>query len=249
MGETFWQFRPFMQGESAQRIDWRRSARSDQLYVREREWEAAHDYHLWMDASPSMAWRSSLSSEDKLDGRWCSALRSPMCWCAAASGSARWGSRRGLGAGHRRSPRPRHRRRSADAHGDAAPGAAAPARAAGADLGFSLRCRGALRRIAGICRRGGVRSAADDHRSQRREFPLRGETLFRDTDGGGDFHAGAAQSLRAAYAERYAAHRAGVAEAARRAGFLFLPAPHRPPGGRGGAGVAMGLQGTVERRA
>src|SRR3954466_8776711 len=48
-GETFWQFRPFVAGEAAQRIDWRRSARDDRLYVREREWEAAHSIWLWMD--------------------------------------------------------------------------------------------------------------------------------------------------------------------------------------------------------
>ena len=40
-GESFWQFRPFVAGEAAQRIDWRRSGRDDHLYVREREWEAA----------------------------------------------------------------------------------------------------------------------------------------------------------------------------------------------------------------
>ncbi|PPD16738.1 MAG: DUF58 domain-containing protein, partial [Methylocystis sp.] len=66
VGETFWQYRPFASGESAHRIDWRRSARGDQLYVREREWEAAHDYFLWMDCSPSMAFGSSLASDDKL---------------------------------------------------------------------------------------------------------------------------------------------------------------------------------------
>ena len=41
VGETFWQFRPFVAGEAAQRIDWRRSGRDDRLYVREREWETA----------------------------------------------------------------------------------------------------------------------------------------------------------------------------------------------------------------
>ena len=66
VGETFWQYRPFASGESAHRIDWRRSARGDQLYVREREWEAAHDYFLWMDCSPSMAFGSSLAADDKL---------------------------------------------------------------------------------------------------------------------------------------------------------------------------------------
>ena len=41
-GENFWQYRRFMSGEPAARVDWRRSARDDHLYVREQEWEAAH---------------------------------------------------------------------------------------------------------------------------------------------------------------------------------------------------------------
>src|SRR5580698_9257180 len=53
-GENFWQFRRFVSGEEARRIDWRRSARDDNLYVREREWEAAHTIWLWPDRSPSM---------------------------------------------------------------------------------------------------------------------------------------------------------------------------------------------------
>jgi len=64
-GETFWQFRPFSPGEAAAAIDWRRSARDDHLYVREKEWEAAHLVWLWVDLSPSMAFRSRLSNVDK----------------------------------------------------------------------------------------------------------------------------------------------------------------------------------------
>ena len=67
VGETFWQFRPFAVGEAAQRIDWRRSARDDRLFVREREWEAAHTVWLWMDVSPSMAFQSSLALQSKAD--------------------------------------------------------------------------------------------------------------------------------------------------------------------------------------
>src|ERR1700721_1709129 len=53
-GENFWQYRHFISGEPARRVDWRRSARDDQLYVREREWEAAHTMWIWPDRSPSM---------------------------------------------------------------------------------------------------------------------------------------------------------------------------------------------------
>ena len=66
-GENFWQFRRFVSGEEARRIDWRRSARDDNLYVREREWEAAHTIWLWPDRSPSMAFSSRLARESKLD--------------------------------------------------------------------------------------------------------------------------------------------------------------------------------------
>jgi uncharacterized protein (DUF58 family) len=64
-GETFWQFRPFVAGESAAAIDWRRSARDDHLYVREKEWEAAHTVWLWADLSASMDFRSRLAPVGK----------------------------------------------------------------------------------------------------------------------------------------------------------------------------------------
>src|SRR5215204_2853263 len=66
-GENFWQYRRFVSGEPAQRVDWRRSARDDHLYVREQEWEAAHTVWIWPDRSPSMAFASRLAEETKLD--------------------------------------------------------------------------------------------------------------------------------------------------------------------------------------
>jgi uncharacterized protein (DUF58 family) len=66
-GETFWQFRHFEDSDAAETIDWRRSASSDHLYVREREWEAAHTAWIWVDLSLSMAFRSHLSETSKFD--------------------------------------------------------------------------------------------------------------------------------------------------------------------------------------
>ena len=66
-GENFWQYRHFVSGEPAQNIDWRRSARDDHLYVREREWEASHTIWLWADRSPSMEFSSALTEWSKLD--------------------------------------------------------------------------------------------------------------------------------------------------------------------------------------
>jgi len=58
-GETFWQFRQYEPGDSAVRIDWRESAKSQRLYVRESEWEAAQSVWLWRDASNSMEYTSA----------------------------------------------------------------------------------------------------------------------------------------------------------------------------------------------
>src|SRR5438034_3270222 len=58
-GETFWQFRQYEPGDAASRIDWRESAKSQRLYVRETEWEAAQSVWLWRDASPSMEYTST----------------------------------------------------------------------------------------------------------------------------------------------------------------------------------------------
>ena len=65
IGENFWQFRPYAEGESLSRIDWRRSARDDHTYVRDREWEAAHTIWLWADMSPSMMYKSTFGTVSK----------------------------------------------------------------------------------------------------------------------------------------------------------------------------------------
>jgi len=58
LGETFWQYRDYQPGDRVASIDWRRSARSDRVFVRQTEWEAAQSVWVWRDASASMAWRS-----------------------------------------------------------------------------------------------------------------------------------------------------------------------------------------------
>jgi uncharacterized protein (DUF58 family) len=58
MGETFWQFRRYAQGDARSVIDWRQSAKSQHLFVREREWEAAETVWVWRDGSSSMDFAS-----------------------------------------------------------------------------------------------------------------------------------------------------------------------------------------------
>ena len=64
-GETFWQYRPYSFGDNVQHIDWHRSARSDRVFIRENEWEAANTLWLWVSPSISMTFRSHLASVTK----------------------------------------------------------------------------------------------------------------------------------------------------------------------------------------
>lgn len=64
-GDAFWQYRPYRDGDSASQIDWRQSARSRHLFVRETEWEAAASVWLWRDASPSMQYASLKNIDTK----------------------------------------------------------------------------------------------------------------------------------------------------------------------------------------
>ena len=64
-GDAFWQYRPYRDGDSASQIDWRQSARSRNLFVRETEWEAAASVWLWRDASPSMQYASLKNADPK----------------------------------------------------------------------------------------------------------------------------------------------------------------------------------------
>lgn len=69
-GDSFWQFRRFVQGDPIARIDWRQSAKSgrpvpDGWFIRETEWEAAQTVCLWRDASSSMRWRSRGAAVEK----------------------------------------------------------------------------------------------------------------------------------------------------------------------------------------
>jgi uncharacterized protein (DUF58 family) len=66
-GEDFWQYRRYSFGEPANSIDWRRSARSDNTFVREKEWQATHGFWFWVDLSPSMLIRSKLAQYAKSD--------------------------------------------------------------------------------------------------------------------------------------------------------------------------------------
>lgn len=67
LGESFWQFRNYMPGDSPRDIDWRQTAKSDEAFIRQREWEASQTLWLYRDASESMNFRSSQKRPFKKD--------------------------------------------------------------------------------------------------------------------------------------------------------------------------------------
>ena len=66
-GETFWQYRPYDVSDSATSIDWRRTARGQDVYVRDNEWEAAQSVWIWSDDNPGMHWGTSDKLPTKSD--------------------------------------------------------------------------------------------------------------------------------------------------------------------------------------
>ena len=58
LGDDFWQYRTLRPGDSYRNIDWRRSARGDEQFVREREWQIAQSVMLWVDTGASMRFTS-----------------------------------------------------------------------------------------------------------------------------------------------------------------------------------------------
>lgn len=67
MGETFWQYRRYRAGDTASSVDWRHSARSAHLFVRETEREAAESIWIWRDGSASMDYASDFAPCTKKD--------------------------------------------------------------------------------------------------------------------------------------------------------------------------------------
>jgi uncharacterized protein (DUF58 family) len=59
IGESFWQFRPYQSGDARRDIDWKQSAKRNDTFIRQTEWEASQTLWLYRDASESMNFSSS----------------------------------------------------------------------------------------------------------------------------------------------------------------------------------------------
>jgi len=89
LGDDFWQYRPAQVGDSRRLIDYRRSARGDHQFVREREWQIAQSVMLWVDQGASMRFASEAKLPTKAD-------RARLLGLAAAILLVRGGERVGL---------------------------------------------------------------------------------------------------------------------------------------------------------
>lgn len=225
-GETFWQFRQLQSTDDAQLIDWRRSASSDHLYVREREWEAAHTMWLWPDLSPSMAFRSHIAPVSKK-------ARAIVLMLAAAELLVRGGERVGLLGLTQPTASRRATVKLAEAlaqHSDgpvlagSLPPKARIARYSGALLISDFLdplpdIRARLEGLAGTGISGHLVQILDPAEET---LPYDGRTEFLAPEGGARWIADRAESLRGAYRQRLEAHRAGLAEIAHRLGWTFM---------------------------
>lgn len=247
-GDAFWQFRPFLPGDAAARVDWRQSAKSDRLFIRETEWEAAQTVALWCDASASMAWRSSPAVPLKRD-------RAELLLLATASLLLRGGERVRLIGGRGDRPARNHAGRAGlQAVADALARRASPGSAAASD---AARGEGvppadpALPRHARAVLFGDFLSPLEDIRRSvsalaavplhghlveildpaEETLPYRGRIRFEGLEAEAPSLVPRVERVRELYEERLRHHRAGVAAIAAAAGWGFLT--HRtdqPPG-------------------
>ena len=248
-GETFWQFRQFQGGDAATVIDWRRSASSDTLYVREREWEASHTFWLWPDLSPSMAFRSHLAPVAKQD-------RALVLTLAAGEMLVRAGERVALlGLTPPMASRKATARMAEALAANERTGAVAE----------SLPPKTRLSRFSSAILVGDFLDPAEDvakrinamaendvqgHMIQvldpaEEALAYEGRMEFRSPEGGERWIADRVESLRDEYQKRLAEHRAQVQEAARRIGWTFLVHHTDRPAAEPLLSLIMRLQGAA----
>jgi len=225
-GETFWQFRQFQGGDPATVIDWRRSASSDTLYVREREWEASHTFWLWPDVSASMAFQSHLGPIQKRD-------RAVVLTLAAAEMLVRAGERVALlgltpPLASRKATSQLAEALAAN-EGSAALASSLPPKARLSRFSSAILIGDFLDPPEAIAQRLGQMAEGDvqGHLVQvldpaEETLAYEGRIEFRSPEGSERWIGDRVETLRGAYQKKLAEHRARIEEAARRIGWSFL---------------------------
>jgi uncharacterized protein (DUF58 family) len=221
-GENFWQYRRFVSGEPAARIDWRRSARDDHLYVRELEWEAAHTVWIWPDRSPSMNFASPLVRDTKL-------FRTLVAAMALAEVLVEAGERVGI-PGLMRPTGSRNvidRMAQAIMHDQAERASLPPAFAPSplseivwlSDLWTEIgEIRRTIAQLSANGARGHIVQVVDPAEET---FPYWGRVEFVEPEGGGRITAGRAETWRTDYTARVQRHRTEIRAETDRLGWSF----------------------------
>ncbi|HEY0265995.1 MAG TPA: DUF58 domain-containing protein [Rhizomicrobium sp.] len=215
MGESFWQFRRYASHDSSAAIDWRQSAKSQHIFVREREWEAAQTVWFWRDASANMSFQSGTVSKR---------ARADLMLLALASLLVRGGERVGFigmegGAAASRLALTRIGR-ALFGKNDAALPPQAPLARGNQLVWFSDFLKdGAFEAMARLSRRGVSGHLVRIVDPAEEDFPYSGRTRFESPGGGADEIFGRAERIRAAYRTRFAAHGERVAAEAARLGW------------------------------
>lgn len=214
-GDSFWQFRPYRQGDSPARVDWRQSGKSDRTYVREMEWEAAQTVHLWRDGSPSMQWRSGAAVPQKIE-------RADILLFALASLLLRGGEKVRL-LGQPSGASLEAFARALPTLGDGLPPLAAlPAHSRIVLIGDFLApldgVQAMIARLAAIPVRGHLLQVLDPAEAL---LPYSGRVHFRGVEGDGDTLIPQVEGIRTAYADALAAQQGSLAAMCRAAGWGF----------------------------
>ncbi|MGH6878122.1 MAG: DUF58 domain-containing protein [Rhizomicrobium sp.] len=232
MGETFWQFRRYTQGDASNAIDWRQSAKSQHLFVREREWEVAHAIWFWRDGSAGMRFASDRNLNSKCD-------RASLLALALASLLVRGGERIALlggedlpAGGHVALNRMAHRLTcSAPQVAMLPPNAPAGRNAQLVWLSDFLSpmpdIDSAIRKLASAGLTGHLVHLIDPVEE---DFPFSGSTRFEWRHARENEIFGRAESVREDYRRRFRAQADSVSELARRLGWSYLAhrTDHRP---------------------
>jgi uncharacterized protein (DUF58 family) len=223
-GDTFWQFRSYSANDAASRIDWRASAKSARLYVRETEWEAAQSVWLWRDGSASMDYASSPDRPTKR-------VRAEILLLALASLLLRGGERVTLlGSGAPpNSGRAVLTRLALGMEGSASglpPAALLPRDSQIVLLGDFLAPLPALDTLVSGFAQRGVRGHLLQILDPAEEtLPFAGRVRFEGLEGETPILMSRAEAVRDAYLDKLARHRAGLLAIARAAQWSF--ATHR----------------------
>jgi uncharacterized protein (DUF58 family) len=221
-GDAFWQFRPYLPGDAATRIDWRQSGKSDRLFVRETEWEAAQSVALWRDAGPGMDWSGD-------PGRPSKRQRAELLLLALSSLLLRGGERVRL-LGERRAYAGRAAlpplAEALSRHTPAVADESLPRHARAVLFGDFLapleETRAGIARLSAQGVSGHLLQVLDPAEES---LPYQGRIRFEGLAGEAPLLLPRTEAVRDLYAERLAAHRAGLAALAGAAGWSF--ATHR----------------------